>query len=970
MTWVDRFCTQGFLRVEGAVPEAFARALGERAWRRVEAGHEAIEELERGRVTPSQLAAVRRAEPGTWPVPRLTVRGDEGGRIAEDWPLVWRVASALCGGADRLRTTGWGDYVIVNLDRARRSEGAPGTNPDHPAEHWHWDDPQAAATLDSQRLALVLLILLDDVAPGEGATRLAVGSHRVLARRLAEGPLDLEDLAVRAEVLAASEGHVEAHGRAGDAYFVHPLLLHGPGTAERARVRLLANPNLFVDALDLRSDPSPSPVEFAVRAALSEDAAGPAYDPAAEVLDALAFGDPIRAIECAEKVDGESAAASVARALVAALRGDADAAWEAMATQVARTALPPDALVGFASALQQSARARPVAEDRLARGADPHAPLPEDLVRALVLVEDPDAALVDRACAEAEDAPQLRAALDLLDAHGRAAEARALLRSRREVALEDAELAARALDLLLAQPALEEASALAEAIEERFATVHASRGRAAVAWLRGDAEAAAQAIAEALDRDPHDPVARTWAAEFAWHRGAREEALAHRAVALRRGLSFPLDVLRALFDARDGVRFDGPGPFVARYPWLCAENLASFEEVRDFARWVQDADARAKTLAAVLEALRGCRHRVPRGVPLVPPARLQADAALKCLSTHGLDEARRRLDALVAERPDSPHPRCYRGELRLWSGDDDAALEDFEAALAIAPTRWAHVGRGAVHLLQGGYEAAAAAFDQAETFGPVPGATTHVYRGELLRRLGQAEDARAELRRSLEGRPGRVGAWMQLAMLGDDDALEEVRRRAPAVLVLGARDAGRPVPVAAGDVGAVEVLEASLRRMRGNRSSSQCTTVDDAGRLRVHVPADRIRQVARSLSEFEGAAATRGGWATARAIAKDLVRAPDLPAPLPVADLQLLAVQRAERGLDLVVGRASPLGLLRLELRDRRVRSRAIVPPHLEPSLREAIDGLATRLARGVRPESLRRNLERAQSLPIYRVPL
>ncbi len=127
---------------------------------------------------------------------------------------------------------------------------------------------------------------------------------------------------------------------------------------------------------------------------------------------------------------------------------------------------------------------------------------------------------------------------------------------------------------------------------------------------------------------------------------------------------------------------------------------------------------------------------------------------------------------------------------------------------------------------------------------PIPGATTHVYLGEAHRRRGALAAAEEHLRIAVGAKPGRAGAWINLALVHlaqgrreEADAIfERLERTWPRLLWDARRAMGEsptwPVPRVP------EVLEQVLSMMRGNRSSHTITYFDDEGRMRIAQRAD------------------------------------------------------------------------------------------------------------------------------------
>ncbi|HMV66908.1 MAG TPA: tetratricopeptide repeat protein, partial [Myxococcota bacterium] len=188
------------------------------------------------------------------------------------------------------------------------------------------------------------------------------------------------------------------------------------------------------------------------------------------------------------------------------------------------------------------------------------------------------------------------------------------------------------------------------------------------------------------------------------------------------------------------------------------------------------------------------------------------------------DVVLRRFDALDAELPDEPVTRTYRGELLLWLGRYAEAIVSFDRALALSElTTWAWIGKGAAQWLSGDAAAAHATWDRGVEAVDFEGPTLFVYRGEALRAAGAIDEARLELDLALRNSRRRVSSWILRALVAADrgDRLPAqrvaaaVREQIPGLWLDARRATGTDDPPM--------VLEACLRLMRGNRSSSTVT---------------------------------------------------------------------------------------------------------------------------------------------------
>jgi tetratricopeptide (TPR) repeat protein len=241
----------------------------------------------------------------------------------------------------------------------------------------------------------------------------------------------------------------------------------------------------------------------------------------------------------------------------------------------------------------------------------------------------------------------------------------------------------------------------------------------------------------------------------------------------------------------------------------------------------------------------GASEGVPdviRRVELPVNSREASAAALKQLRYVPVEEVFAQFDEVLKNYPDSPHPYCYRGELNVWLGRYDEALADFEAALKISRVRWGFVGKAAVLMLRG---QRAEALEQVNAcnaaFDPIPGATTHVYLGELLRREGDYAGAAFQLNVALSVKPSRHGAWMNLALVyraqgqivDAEKIYTELWSNMPGLLWVAGQQVDIPLEQRCDPAHMETVIEEALAMMRGNRSSHLLTFFPRDGRLRI-----------------------------------------------------------------------------------------------------------------------------------------
>jgi hypothetical protein len=173
-----------------------------------------------------------------------------------------------------------------------------------PTEGWHWDGIQFKHFIDSPDQGLLCLCLFSDIGPRGGGTLVAEGSHKLVAKFLAQHPEGIElkdalplarqshpwleeltnpdstDQEGRMEKFlnwtTDSEGVrlrvVETTGGPGDVFLCHPFLYHAASQNHSGVVRFMCNRTTALkEHLQLyRTDASPySPLELSIRQALA-----------------------------------------------------------------------------------------------------------------------------------------------------------------------------------------------------------------------------------------------------------------------------------------------------------------------------------------------------------------------------------------------------------------------------------------------------------------------------------------------------------------------------------------------------------------------------------------------------------------------------------------------------------------------------------------------------------------------------
>lgn len=254
---LDAFVVDGVLRVDQAFSTDLAAACRDVLWRAVGA-----------------VAGCTPDDPSTWtqPVVRLGVIPHPLLREAINTSRLHATFDALVG-AGRWQPPGAVGTFPVRFP-STTTAGDDG---------WHIDvsfgfdgEPdflQWRANIHSRGRALLLLMLFSDVDDDDAPTRLRLGSHLDIARRLAphgDDGLTLGALASTGFVESAHRRELRATGPAGTVFVCHPFLVHAAQAHHGTRPRFLAQPPVvFAPPLDRYGVDDDSPVARAIRLALT-----------------------------------------------------------------------------------------------------------------------------------------------------------------------------------------------------------------------------------------------------------------------------------------------------------------------------------------------------------------------------------------------------------------------------------------------------------------------------------------------------------------------------------------------------------------------------------------------------------------------------------------------------------------------------------------------------------------------------
>jgi hypothetical protein len=195
----------------------------------------------------------------TWTRVRTNMPSHRTFDAAELAPRAWQAICELCGGEEAVTEDSryWRDSLIVNLGSAEL-EGKP--TPPQALDGWHVDGDFFVHYLDSPEQGLLVIPLFTDIGPDGGATFICPEAIPKVARHLHDHPEGVsprmvershehfgEEVSERSlgwfnNIAAHSTHFVEATGKTGDVYLLHPLMLHSASSNANRTVRIITNP--------------------------------------------------------------------------------------------------------------------------------------------------------------------------------------------------------------------------------------------------------------------------------------------------------------------------------------------------------------------------------------------------------------------------------------------------------------------------------------------------------------------------------------------------------------------------------------------------------------------------------------------------------------------------------------------------------------------------------------------------------
>lgn len=224
---LDQFIADGFVRVDDAFPSTLADQARAVLWRDMG-------------LDPDDPAAWTR------PVVRLGMYAQPPFIEAANTPVLHAAFDQLVGPGRWRPCRAMGTFPVRF------------PSPDDPGDAgWHVDvsfgndDPDFMnwrANVRSKGRALLMLFLFSNVGEADAPTRIRIGSHRDVARRLAPGGeagLTLGDLAATGFDESAQRPEALAAGPAGTVYLCHPFLVHSAQPHRGTEPRFMAQPPLL-----------------------------------------------------------------------------------------------------------------------------------------------------------------------------------------------------------------------------------------------------------------------------------------------------------------------------------------------------------------------------------------------------------------------------------------------------------------------------------------------------------------------------------------------------------------------------------------------------------------------------------------------------------------------------------------------------------------------------------------------------
>lgn len=247
---IQHFLDKGYIKLEAGFDPQVANEWAQKCWDRLV-------------IDPN--------DESTWDQDRIHMGGSLHWDIQEFAPKVYDAVCQLCG-KDRVQhPVQWSDHFIVNL---REGADRPWMPAGPEVKGWHKDGDFFRHFLDSPEQGLLVFVLWTDVVHQGGPTYVATDSIKVMSKFLHDRPEGVMPGEFEfQERIKECNDFVEATGKAGDVYLLHPFSLHTVSQNVLKRARIITNPPVHLkEPLNLnRPDGDYSLIEQCILNALEVD---------------------------------------------------------------------------------------------------------------------------------------------------------------------------------------------------------------------------------------------------------------------------------------------------------------------------------------------------------------------------------------------------------------------------------------------------------------------------------------------------------------------------------------------------------------------------------------------------------------------------------------------------------------------------------------------------------------------------
>lgn len=245
---IRQFMGDGFIHLREAIPADLAETCAQAMLR---------------------LMEIDEHDPATWHRVLQPGYGNRAANLPHDSPRATRYCyetcaprlhAAMCdlmGGPERLLDRGFRDngvFTLADPEVLKRPDAdSRWRPPSRDGRGWHVDGGAwFTHYLDSPEVGLLVIILFRDATQKGGATYFAPQSPKLVSRFYAEHPTG--ENFDRAAIMAGCDDLRCAEGKAGDAFILHPFMMHTASLSVSPRPRLMENDNVSFQGGPMRFD--------------------------------------------------------------------------------------------------------------------------------------------------------------------------------------------------------------------------------------------------------------------------------------------------------------------------------------------------------------------------------------------------------------------------------------------------------------------------------------------------------------------------------------------------------------------------------------------------------------------------------------------------------------------------------------------------------------------------------------------